>query len=373
MKLKSLVLAFFMIFIVSSARADTSPEINILLRPENFTLPEVLGTWSIQPSAMIYAGGIPGTFLRNSNASDSPATARIYIPEDGTYAYWGLSADASGAEASRHAKIGIDGVYDANEFGSDIPGFEWTRSANVFLSKGWHTVYVKTGYPTMSLTAVFVTNNLELVLSRDTKYEDISMFEDAICPEFSGNLESEYISNTSCNISFPTANDANGIMDYKCFVNGNEVSPVDGIYVAENLLPLEELKAEVIAFDSYGNKALKDKNIINSPFEVKSFDIKLENKVAKADISFLNRTNESKDVIMAIAVYTKNYDRMVYSNISNAAVLGKLDGTLTSSVTLSNEVCDNINNYVVYAMFWDNTTNAEAFYKGVTLEVNTNE
>lgn len=383
MKFRVILLSFLLFAFswASVSSAEESTNVYFLLRGENFTLPSVVGTWSIQPNAMIYAGGIPGTYLRNSSASEPPATAKIYIEHAGDYVIWGLSADSQGAATDRHCKIGFDNTYDDVKYGSDVAGFSWTRSSKTYsLAAGWHTINVKTGYPTMSLAAVMITNDLSYTLTTSVPYANISIYEDKVAPVIDTDITTEYIDNRSCKIIYPSAIDTNGIFEYSCYVNNESVTLAeDGSYLATGLKPLQTIEIKLKVADRYGNSATKMKTILSSPLDVQNFVIKdasgntvtnlaqlSSSASAQVSANCLNRTADTKNVMLSIALYTKDYERMVGVGITESALFATGSySNITALLTLPEDVKANPQNYVLSAMLWDTSGHIEPYAVGI--------
>lgn len=382
-----ILLAFQLVPVVS---ADTP--VYMLLRHNNFTLGE---GWVIASRAYTatYAGMLPSgstySYLSGGNVSYPPSTSEIYIPRDGVYYIWGLvwdSTSSSGSMAGRHALIGIDDTYDETKFGSSVPGFSWTKGSGVtqggyLLEQGWHTVCVAVGKASTYVSAVMITDDPNLVLTRDTLYEDISMYEDTTAPAFGGEISLEYVSAEQQVVNFPAATDDSGMVVYNYYIDDVEVDVTDsGRYALDGLTPLTEFTAKVVASDCFGNRVELTKTGTASPLVVEGFEILNSNDEVVDDISdlvsssdatleinFKNQTTEGLPVLAGIALYTKSFDRMIANSIANSTASASSPGSVSTGLVLPAEFFENPQNYAVYAMFWDSSDNIAPYSIGMKI------
>lgn len=387
MKITKRLLSFCLIVVLClSVCAPVSAEETFsyfLLRPENFTLPEL---WTVQKDTNKYSPALPGNYLKSSKSGPAAETS-VYITEEGDYAIWVMVLDYNNAEfGKRNARVSVDGTIDEQAFGSTIKdGFTWSRSKNVYrLTPGLHTIGVSVGYPSTCFSAVFVTNDLSFTLDENTLYTDIEQYSDTSKPTFSGEIVAERDSVSSFTVTFPTAEDNIGIAGYGYFLNDEPISVDEtNSYRAEGLMPLKSYTVKVTAYDSLGNTTVLEEDI--NLFDWRLLDAKLTDSTdleienlsqliggqtsVKVAFEFEKLIGGLKRPFLFAGIYTKDEKRMVSYNLSRWNAVGAAGAVVSKSVelTLPQEVMDNPADYIVKATMVESDTDLIPLISGVTI------
>ncbi|MBQ4517345.1 MAG: hypothetical protein II997_02015 [Clostridia bacterium] len=286
--------------------------------------------------------------------------------------------------AGRHALIGIDGTYDETKFGSSVPGFSWTKGSGVtqggcLLEKGWHTISVAVGKASTYVSAVMITDDPNLVLTRDTTYDSISIYEDTTAPVFGGGISFEYVSAEQQVVNFPATTDAGGMVVYDYYIDDVEVDVTDGgRYVLDGLTPLTEFTAKVVASDCFGNKVELTKTGTASPFVIGRFEILNSNDEVIDDINDLANSEkatleleftnaEGLPFVAGIALYTKSFDKMITKKLVKSTELEADSEEASTELDLPDAFFDNPQDYAIYAMFWDSLDNIAPYSIGIKI------
>ncbi len=385
-KIKSLLLMMilFISFAYASAAMAESENTYMLLRTNNFTLPEG-GGWTIQNDEHKYKYSIPGGYLKDSAWQGPGATADFYVADEGNYVIWAMVWDSSSGFGTRYGYVTVDGETDENKFqSSEGDAFTWSRSKKAFhLKPGLHRIALSTGYPSFCCSAVMITNDLEYVLNTETLYEDIAAYADTEPPSFNGEISVEADSMTSFTAVFPEATDNIGIASVKYFLNNEEIQiGEDMTYRAENVKPLSRYTLSAKASDGLGNSAEVHAEIDLARWKIgecllkntSGKEISGLSELTQEDTKFTVTVNIQKEFTGAgraqlfAGVFTEDGKRMLvpYSSMSGVVALGQsvaknINFDITPDFFAERENC------MVKVILIDSSANIMACTEGVVI------
>lgn len=233
---------------------------NILLGVGNFTLPTD-GTITLENA---HSGRtnqlIAGQDLKvNWNATSNPATAKVYVEEEGTYYMWILDSSNADNAADRYPAAGFDD--DLVDFKlTSKAAFQWVtpESKSWTLTKGWHELKIKkaNGGTTCFVNAVYITNDSSYEPKVDT-HSQLLQYHDTTAPVFAASTDvTTSFENGSCSITFPAATDSNKVF-YEYTLNGATAEIEDITQPVSVNVPAGESTITLAAYDKWGNKAEK--------------------------------------------------------------------------------------------------------------------
>lgn len=390
-RIKSLLLlliVFFNLAVVSSAAAENQ-KAYILLRPNNFVLPEG-GGWTIQNDQDKYLYALPGGYLKDSAWQGPGASASFYVAEEGNYVVWAMTWDATSGFGTRYGYVALDGETDENKFQSTVPdGFTWSKTKKVYhLDKGMHSITLQTGYPSFCCSAVFITNDTEYVLNTETLYSSIENYADTEKPQFGGEIELTNSSQASFTAVFPEATDNISVASVKYYLNDAEIQLDENrTYAAANIKPLSKYTLKAVATDGLGNTAQVTKEIDLRKWSFTNCTLK---NTAEEEIESLNDlidTETKKDTAFTVSVeieklfsgagkaqlfigvFSQNGKKMEADYFSMGSVLATKN-TVKKSKTfpVTEDFLKNKANYTVKVLLIDSTDNIMALTEGAVIE-----
>ncbi len=354
-KLCGVIIAVLMLVQLVPVCVGAADNEYIVLHYDNFDIPADAG-WGV------YTDSLSGTRIRELTAlwvkgqnTTAKATADFYIEKEGNYAVWVYvtSAGTAANTAGRYPLVRIDGTADSgcatSFFHPDT--FGWCKGSDTYaLTAGKHTVDL--GLPAewknYVIQAVVVTNDLEE--NAYTNFETYSLmtpYTDTTAPVIdSESFSARYTDAENALITFPTATDAKGVAQEVYYVDGDPVTPIDGVYNLTGLAPLQEVELKMETYDKHGNVASFISSYVSSPVQTTGFEItdgtgaieSLEGldggDTVSVSANFENITNDEKNPCIYLTLYNADFTRVI-ENAEGAQV--SADGPYSASITLPDD------------------------------------